>query len=164
MIKALQSYDRFRKRIGILRDAYDITRTRRINTDYTLTFTVPMTSDDFRDKLPLKGHVMDERGQYYVINKRERSREDRKLIIKISCSHVIFKIANYKFPYASYIKEGYGNHITQLTALISAATGGRFSISVDDTFDLADVKAFGGGNCLEALNAVINLYGGSWAG
>lgn len=159
MINALQSYDRFRKRIGILRDAYDITRTRRINADYTLTFTVPMTSDDFRDKLPLKGHVMDERGQYYVINKRERSREDRKLTAQISCSHVMFKLADYKFPYASYIKEGYGIHITQLTALISAATGGRFSISVDDTFDLADVKAFGGGNCLEALNAVINLYG-----
>lgn len=159
MINALQSYDRFRKRIGILRDAYDITRTRRINADYTLTFTVPMTSDDFRDKLPLKGHVMDERGQYYVINKRERSREDRKLTAQISCSHVMFKLADYKFPYASYIKEGYGIHITQLTALISAATGGRFSIAVDDTFDLADVKAFGGGNCLEALNAVINLYG-----
>ncbi|WP_419884824.1 phage tail protein [Paenibacillus sp. B-A-8] len=159
MINALQSYDRFRKRIGILRDAYDITRTRRTNADYTLTFTVPMTSDDFRDKLPLKGHVMDERGQYYVINKRERSREDRKLTAQISCSHVMFKLADYKFPYASYIKEGYGIHITQLTALISAATGGRFSIAVDDTFDLADVKAFGGGNCLEALNAVINLYG-----
>ncbi|MEK5181725.1 phage tail protein [Paenibacillus odorifer] len=159
MISALQSYDRFRKRIGILRDAYDITRTRRTNADYTLTFTVPMTSDDFRDKLPLKGHVMDERGQYYVINKRERSREDRKLTAQISCSHVMFKLADYKFPYASYINEGYGIHITQLTALISAATGGRFSISVDDTFDLADVKAFGGGNCLEALNAVINLYG-----
>ncbi|OZQ73856.1 phage tail protein, partial [Paenibacillus sp. VTT E-133291] len=67
--------------------------------------------------------------------------------------------ADYKFPYASYIREAYGIHITQLTALISAATGGRFSIAVDDTFDLADVKAFGGGNCLEALNAVINLYG-----
>lgn len=159
MINALQSYDRFRKRIGILRDAYDITRVRRINADYTLTFTVPMTSDDFRDKLPLKGHVMDERGQYYVINKRERSREDRKLTAQISCSHVMFKLADYKFPYASYIREAYGIHITQLTALISAATGGRFSIAVDDTFDLADVKAFGGGNCLEALNAVINLYG-----
>ncbi|WP_419885174.1 phage tail protein [Paenibacillus sp. B-A-8] len=159
MINALQSYDRFRKRIGILRDAYDITRTRRINADYTLTFTVPMTSDDFRDKLPLKGHVMDERGQYYVINKRERSREDRKLTAQVTCSHVLFKLADYKFPYASYIREAYGIHITQLTALISAATGGRFSIAVDDTFDLADVKAFGGGNCLEALNAVINLYG-----
>lgn len=159
MINALQSYDRFRKRIGILRDAYDITRTRRINADYTLTFAVPMTSDDFRDKLPLKGHVMDERGQYYVINKRERSREDRKLTAQVTCSHVLFKLADYKFPYASYIREAYGIHITQLTALISAATGGRFSISVDDTFDLADVKAFGGGNCLEALNAVINLYG-----
>lgn len=94
----LQSYDRFRKRIGILRDAYDITRTRRTNADYTLTFTVPMTSDDFRDKLPLKGHVMDERGQYYVINKRERSREDRKLTAQVTCSHVLLnsRIINFR--------------------------------------------------------------------
>lgn len=159
MINALQSYDRFRKRIGILRDAYDITRIRRTNADYTLTFNVPMASDDFRDKLPLKGHVMDERGQYYVINSRQRNRDDRKLTAQISCSHVMFKLADYKFPYASYIAEGFGKHITQLTSLITAATGGVFSISVDDTFDLADVKAFGGGNCLEALNAVITLYG-----
>ncbi|ETT41440.1 hypothetical protein C162_26200 [Paenibacillus sp. FSL R7-269] len=159
MINALQSYDRFRKRIGILRDAYDIMRTRRTNADYTLTFAVPLTSDDFRDKLPLKGHVMDERGQYYVINSRQRNRDDRKLTAQISCSHVMFKLADYKFPYASYIAEGYGIHITQLTSLIAAATGAVFSISVDDTFDLADVKAFGGGNCLEALNAVLTLYG-----
>lgn len=159
MINALQSYDKNRKRIGILRDAYDITRTRRINADYTLTFSVPMSSEDFTDKLPLKGHVMDERGQYYVINSRQRNRDDRKLTAQISCSHVMFKLADYKFPYASYIAEGYGKHITELTALIAAATGGVFSLSVDDTFDLADVKAFGGGNCLEALNAVIALYG-----
>ncbi|MEK3836437.1 phage tail protein [Paenibacillus sp. FSL R7-0128] len=159
MSSYLQSYDRFRKRIGILRDAYDITRIRRINADYTLTFNVPMSSADFTDKLPLKGHVMDERGQYYVINSRQRNREDRKLTAQISCSHVMFKLADYKFPYASFIKEAYGIHITQLTALISAATGGRFSISVDDTFDLADIKAFGGGNCLEALNVILTLYG-----
>ncbi|AHV98974.1 phage tail protein [Paenibacillus sabinae] len=155
----LQSYDRHFQRIGILRDAYDITRTRRINADDTLTFSVPMSSDDFRDKLPLKGHVKDERGQYYVINSRQRNREDRKLTAQISCSHVMFKLADYKFPYASYMAEGYGIHITQLTALIQSATGGRFSIAVDDTFDLADVKAFGGGNCLESLNAVLTLYG-----
>ena len=92
MIDALQSYDRFRKRIGILRDAYDITRTRRINADYTLTFNVPLTSEDFRDKLPLKGHVMDERGQYYVINSRQRNRDDRKLTAQVTCSHVLFKL------------------------------------------------------------------------
>lgn len=158
-INALHSYDRFRNRIGILRDAYDITRNRRVNADYTLTFSVPMSSADFKDKLPLKGHVTDERGQYYVINKRQRNRDDRKLTAQIACTHVMYKLADYKFPYASYIKEGYGYQITQLTSLIAAATGGVFSISVEDTFDLADVKEFGGGNCLEALNTVINLYG-----
>lgn len=148
-----------RKRIGILIDAYDITRVRRINADYILTFSVPMTSADFREKLPLKGHIMDERGQYYVINSRQRIRDNRKLTAQISCSHVMFKLADIKFPYKLYIREAYGVHITQLTALIQSATGGRFTISVDDTFDLVDVKDFGGGNCLEALNAIINMYG-----
>nr|WP_256721488.1 phage tail protein [Paenibacillus odorifer] len=145
--------------MGALVSADDVARTRRTNADYSLGFTVPMSSADYREKLPLKGHIMDERGQYYVINKRQRNRDNRKLTAQITCNHVMFKLADYKFPYASYIREAYGIHITQLTALISVATGGRFSIAVDDTFDLADVKAFGGGNCLEALNAVINLYG-----
>lgn len=158
-MKYLQSYDKNRKRIGILSQAYDIQRTRRINSDYTLTFTVPMNSEDFREKLPLKGHVMDERGQFYVINSRQRSRDGRKLTAQISCTHVMFKLTDYKFPYASYMAEGYGIQITQLTTLIQSATGGRFSISVDDTFDLVDVKDFGRGNCLQALNDVVTLYG-----
>jgi hypothetical protein len=155
----LLSLDRYLTPIGSLVSADEVTRTRRINADYTLTFRVPLSSADYRDKLPLKGHVQDERGQYYVINKRQRQREGRKLTAQISCTHVMYKLADYKFPYASYIAEGFGKHITELTALISVATGGCFTISVDDTFDLADVKEFGGGNCLEALNAVIALYG-----
>lgn len=118
-----------------------------------------MSSADYREKLPLKGHVKDERGQFYVINSRKRARDGRKLTAQISCSHVMYKLADYKVPYASYIREGFGYQITQLTALISAATGGRFSIAVDSTFDLADIADFGGGNCLEALNYVINTYG-----
>lgn len=154
----LQSYDRYRKRIGILKDAYDITRSSRINADYSLSFTVPMSSADYRDKLPLKGHVMDEKGQFYVINKRERRREDRKLIAQITCNHVMFKLADYKFPYASYLAEAYGFSISTLTSAIAAATGGRFTLSVEDTFDLVDVRDFGRGNCLEALNTVLALY------
>lgn len=118
-----------------------------------------MSSADYREKLPLKGHVKDERGQYYVINSRQRARDGRKLTAQITCTHVMFKLADYKFPYASYIDEAYGIQISQLTALIQSATGGRFSITVDDTFDLVDVRDFGRGNCLEALNAVITMYG-----
>lgn len=118
-----------------------------------------MLSADYRDKLPLKGHVKDERGQYYVINSRRRQRDGRKLTAQIACSHVMYKLADYKVPYASYIREGFGYQISQLTALISAATGGRFTFAIDSTFDLADVADFGGGNCLEALNYVIDAYG-----
>ncbi|AWB45265.1 hypothetical protein DCC85_14220 [Paenibacillus sp. CAA11] len=155
----LQSYDKDRKRIGILVDAYEIQRTRRINSDYSLTFSVPMTSADFREKIVVKGHVRDERGQYYVINSRQRTRDGRKLTAQISCTHVMFKLTDYKFPYASYMAEGYGIHISQLTSLISQATGGRFTFSIDDTFDLVDVKDFGRGTCLQALNSVVEMYG-----
>ncbi|NGM81186.1 hypothetical protein G5B47_02035 [Paenibacillus sp. 7124] len=155
----LQSYDKNFAPVGAIVSATDVTRTRRINADYTLSFAVPMSSADYREKLPLKGHVKDERGQYYVINSRQRSRDGRKLTAQISCTHVMFKLADYKFPYASYIDEAYGIQISQLTALIQSATGGRFSIAVDDTFDLVDVRDFGRGNCLEALNAIVTMYG-----
>lgn len=159
MTKYLQSYDKNRKRIGILVDATDIQRTRRINSDHSLSFMVPMTSADYLDKIVLKGHVQDERGQFYVINSRSRVRDGRKLTASIECSHVLFKLADYKYPYASYISEAYGVHISQLTSAISAATGGKYTFSIDDTFPLHDVKDFGRGNALEALNSVISMYG-----
>ncbi|MEC0235257.1 phage tail protein [Paenibacillus kribbensis] len=49
-------------------------------------------------------------------------------------------------------------HINQLTELITAATGGRFKFVIHDTFDLHDVKDFGRGTCLEALNKIVQMY------
>ncbi|MMZ58676.1 Prophage endopeptidase tail [compost metagenome] len=70
----------------------------------------------------------------------------------------MFRLNDYKFPYASYIAEAYGIHINQLTDLITVATGGRFKFVIHDTFDLHDVKDFGRGTCLEALNKIIQMY------
>ncbi len=123
-----------------------------------MTFNIPMSSDEYRELITLKGHVQDERGQLYVINSRRRNREGKKLTAQVSCSHVMFKLADYKMPYSSYISEAYGVHISRLTDTISAATGGRFTFSIDDTFDLYDVKDWGRTNALEALNAVISMY------
>ncbi|MCG7383410.1 phage tail protein [Paenibacillus sp. ACRRY] len=144
--------------MGVLPSAYDVQRQRRINSDYTLTFNVPMSSDEYRELIALKGHVQDERGQLYVINSRRRNREGKTLTAQVSCSHVMFKLADYKMPYSSYISEAYGVHISRLTDSISAATNGRFTFSIDDTFDLYDVKDWGRTNALEALNAVISMY------
>ncbi|MCF2719304.1 phage tail protein [Paenibacillus sp. UKAQ_18] len=146
------------RRVGTLVDSYDIQRRRRINSDYELTFMVPMTSEDYREKIAIKGHVQDERGQFYVIQSRSRSREGKKLTANIYCNHIMFKLNDYKFPYASYIAEAYGIHINQLTDLITAATGGRFKFVIHDTFDLHDVKDFGRGTCLEALNKIVQMY------
>ncbi|MEK4196130.1 phage tail protein [Paenibacillus sp. FSL L8-0323] len=155
----LESYDKNMMAIGSLVKSYDVTRKRRINSDYELSFLVPMNSRDYLEKILIKGHVKDERGQFYVINSRSRVREDRKLTASIMCTHVMFKLTDFKFPYVSYIAEAYGVHISQLTNLISAATGGRFTFAIDDAFDLCDVKDFGQGNCLQALNKVIEMYG-----
>jgi phage minor structural protein len=145
--------------IGVLTDAVNVQRQRRMNSDYNLTFELPMTSDDYTKAQP-KGHVQDERGQYYVINDRSRKRDGLERMVQFECMHVMFKLTDFKFPYASYIEEAYGVNIVTLLNSISSATGGKFTFSVDDTFDLKDVKDFGRGNCLEALNKVIEIYGG----
>lgn len=117
-----------------------------------------MTSVDYREKIALKGYVQDERGQFYVINSRQRTRDGRKLTAQISCSHVMFRLTDFKIPYSSYMAEGYGISITQLTDRIAAATGGRFSFVIHDTFPLHDVKDWGRTNALAALNDVISMY------
>lgn len=155
----LESYDKNRRRVGVLIDATDIQRRRRLNSDYELSFLLPMTSDDYREKVALKGHVKDERGQYYVINSRQRVRDGKKLTAAISCSHIMFKLADFKIPYASYISEAYGVHIGTLLDTISAATNGKFTFVIHDTFDLFDVKDWGRSNALQALNDVIKMYG-----
>ncbi|WP_431785751.1 phage tail protein [Paenibacillus lactis] len=155
----LQVFDKNLKRTGTLIDAYGIERRRRLNSDYELSFLVPMTSEDYLEKIQIKGHVRDERGQYYVINTRQRQRDKKKLTSQITCTHVMFKLNDYKVPYDEYIDEAYGIHISTLLNKISAWTGGRFTFQVHDTFDLWDIKDFGRTNALAALNQVVNLYG-----
>lgn len=117
-----------------------------------------MNSAEYRELITVKGHVMDERGQYYVINSRTRKRDGKKLTAEIACSHVMFRLTDYKVPYASYIKELYGAHISQLTDKITADTNGRFTFVLHDTFDLYDVKDWGRTNCLAALNDIVRMY------
>ncbi|MEC0241970.1 phage tail spike protein [Paenibacillus dokdonensis] len=154
----MQVFDKNMRRTGTLIYANDIQRRRRINSDYEVSFIVPMNTEDYLEKIQLKGHVRDERGQFYVINSRGRVREERKLTASIVCTHVMFKLTDFKFPYTSYIAEAYGVPITRLTDLITSATGGKFTFSVDDTFDLHDVKDFGRGNCMQALNDIVKMY------
>ncbi|MDU0332635.1 phage tail protein [Paenibacillus sp. 3LSP] len=155
----MQVFDKNFKRLGTLIDAYGIERRRRLNSDYELSFFVPMSSDDYLEKIQMKGHVQDERGQYYVINSRKRDRSKKKLTALITATHVMFKLNDYKVPYDDYIAEAYGVHISTLLDKISGWTGGRFTFQVHDTFDLWDIKDFGRTTALAALNQVINLFG-----
>jgi phage minor structural protein len=154
----MQVFDKNLKRVGTLIDAYQIERRRKLNSDNELSFLVPMSSDDYTEKLQLKGHVKDDRGQYYVINTRKRQREKNKLTALITCTHIMFKMGDYKVPYDDYIEEAYGVHISTLLDKISAWTGGRFKFVVYDTFDLWDIKDFGRTNALAALTQVVNTF------
>ncbi|MGG3278783.1 phage tail protein [Paenibacillus solani] len=154
----LQVYDKGLWRTGTLIDAYNIERRRRLNSDYELSFLVPMTSEDYLEKIQIKGHVRDERGQYYVINTRQRQRDKKKLTAQITCTHVMFKMNDYKVPYDEYIDEAYGIHISTLLNKISAWTGNRFTFQIHDTFDMWDIKDFGRTTALAALNQVINTF------
>ncbi|WP_339292741.1 prophage endopeptidase tail family protein [Paenibacillus sp. FSL W8-0187] len=154
----LEVFDKNLKRTGTLIDAYNIERRRRLNSDYELSFLVPMTSEDYLEKIQIKGHVRDERGQYYVINARQRQRDKKKLTAQITCTHVMFKLNDYKVPYDEYIDEAYGIHISTLLNKISAWTGGRFTFQIHDTFDMWDIKDFGRTTALAALNQVINTF------
>ncbi|WP_192716580.1 phage tail spike protein [Paenibacillus sp. OAE614] len=146
-------------RIGTLLDATDVQRRRRLNSDYELSFLVPMTSDDYREKIQIKGHVQDERGQFYVINTRQRVRDGKKLTAQITATHIMFKMNDFKIPYNDYIEEMYGVPIVSMLDRISAATGGKYTFVVHDTFDLRDVKDFGRTTALAALNQIVGLYG-----
>lgn len=159
MPKTMQVFDKNLKRTGTLIDVYNIERRRRLNSDYELSFFVPMTSDDYLEKIQMKGHVKDERGQYYVINSRKRDRSKKNLTALITATHVMFKLNDFKVPYNDYITEAYGVHIITLLDKISAWTGGRFTFQVHDTFDLWDIKDFGRTTALAALNQVVNLFG-----
>lgn len=154
----MQVFDKNLKRVGTLIDAYQIERRRKLNSDNELSFLVPMSSDDYIEKLKSKGHVKDDRGQYYVINTRNRQRDKNKLTALITCTHIMFKMGDYKVPYDDYIEEAYGVHISTLLDKISVWTGGRFKFVVHDTFDLWDIKDFGRTNALTALNQVVNTF------
>jgi phage minor structural protein len=159
VMRYLECFDKNFQLNGFLQYADQVQRKRRLNSDYGLSFLVPMNSDDYMEKISLKGHVQDEKGQYYVINGRKRNRDGLKRMAQIDCTHIMFKLVDFKMPYASYIEESFGVNISVLTTLITTATAGKFTFSIDSTFDLKDVKDFGRGNCMEALVYIINTYG-----
>lgn len=159
MQKHLKSFDRNRSPTGLLVASTDVQRRRRLNSDYEISFTVPMTSADYKEKIIQKGHVQDERGQFYVIQSRARDRGNKVISAQVICTHIMFKMIDFKIPYDQYIDEAYGVHISVLLDKISAATGYVYTFVLHDTFDLRDVKDWGATTALAALQDAVNLYG-----
>jgi phosphohistidine swiveling domain-containing protein len=159
MQKHLKSFDRNRSPTGLLVQCTDVQRRRRLNSDYEISFTVPMTSDDYKEKIIPKGHVQDERGQFYVVQSRARDRNNKIISAQVLCTHIMFKMIDFKIPYDQYIDEAYGVHISVLLDKISAATGYVYTFVLHNTFDLRDVKDWGATTALAALQDAVNLYG-----
>ncbi|QSF42644.1 phage tail protein [Paenibacillus tianjinensis] len=159
MQKHLKSFDRNRSPTGLLVASTDVQRRRRLNSDYEISFTVPMTSDDYKEKIIPKGHVQDERGQFYIIQSRARDRSNKVISAQVICTHIMFKMVDFKMPYGDYIDEAYGVHISVLLDKISAATGGVYTFVTHDSFDLRDIKDWGATTALAALQDAVNLYG-----
>lgn len=123
-----------------------------------------MTSDDYREKIKIKGHVMDENGQYYVIQTRERVRDGKKLTARIVCTHIMFKMNEFKVPYDQYLEEAYGVHISQMISRLSPIMNNKYTFRVDDVFELQDIKDWGRTTALEAFNHIVRSYGAEvWA-
>ncbi|WFR65503.1 phage tail spike protein [Paenibacillus amylolyticus] len=118
-----------------------------------------MTSDDYREKIKIKGHVMDENGQYYVIQTRERVRDGKKLTARIVCTHIMFKMNEFKVPYDQYLEEAYGVHISQMIARLSPIMNNKYTFKIDDVFELQDIKDWGRTTALEAFNHIVRSYG-----
>ncbi|MNO34238.1 Prophage endopeptidase tail [compost metagenome] len=155
----LKSFDRNRSPTGLLVQCNDVQRRRRLNSDYEISFTVPMTSDDYKEKIIPKGHVQDERGQFYVVQSRARDRNNKIICAQVLCTHIMFKMIDFKIPYDQYIDEVYGVHISVLLDKISAATSYMYTFILHDIFDLRDVKDWGATTALAALQDTVNLYG-----
>ncbi|WP_257219527.1 prophage endopeptidase tail family protein [Paenibacillus sp. LK1] len=163
-MKYLKVLDKNLKPEGYLTHAYEVERRRRVNSDYELSFFVPMTSDDYREKIKIKGHVMDENGQYYVIQTRERVRDGKKLTARIVATHVMFKMNEFKVPYDQYLEEAYGVHISQMISRLAPIMNNKYTFKVDDIFELQDIKDWGRTTALEAFNHIVKSYGAEvWA-
>ncbi|OME62302.1 hypothetical protein BSK59_02190 [Paenibacillus odorifer] len=159
MQQHLKSFDRNRAPTGLLVASTDVQRRRRLNSDYEISFTVPMTSDDYKEKIIPKGHVQDERGQFYVVQSRALDRNNKIISAQVLCTHIMFKMIDFKIPYDQYVDEAYGVHISVLLDKISAATGYVYTFVLHNTFDLRDVKDWGATTALAALQDAVNLYG-----
>lgn len=157
-MKYLKVLDKDLKPEGFLTHAYEVERRRRLNSDYELSFFVPMTSDDYREKIKIKGHVMDENGQYYVIQTRERVRDGKKLTARIVCTHIMFKMNEFKVPYDQYLEEAYGVHISQMISRLSPIMNNKYTFRIDDVFELQDIKDWGRTTALEAFNHIVRSY------
>ncbi|MDF2650333.1 MAG: hypothetical protein K0Q73_6138, partial [Paenibacillus sp.] len=159
----LTIYNRQKAKVGALQtsghnmDVYDVAIQRRLNSELSLTFQIPMTSSKYA--LIEEEGLIECEGQKYVIKKRARNRQGMGRTVQITCQHVMRRMMDIRIPYTSAINEAFGASIYALTNAISAATGGVFTFQIIDTFPVKDVYKWGYSNCLKAFQDLVNLYG-----
>ncbi|MDB5053270.1 MAG: hypothetical protein JWM44_1320 [Bacilli bacterium] len=158
----LTIYNRKKVKVALLpttgqnTQASEVTKTRRLNSDYQLTFMIPMIFDNYKE-LELEGLIECE-GQNYIIKDIKRNRQGLGINALITCKHIMNRLLDIKIPYESAIDESFGADISSLTNIITAATGGVFTFQIMDVFPLKDVYKWGSSNCLKAFQDLVTLY------
>jgi phage minor structural protein len=162
-MNVLTVFNRQKQSVGAIQtsgnntEAYEVAVTKRANSDYILTFQLPMTSSKY--KLLEEEGLIECDGQKYVIKSRKRNRQGLGRNVTITCKHIFNRMMDIKVPYSSAVEESFGTNISTLTTILSTATNGVFTFQVMDVFPLKDVYKWGYSNVLKAFQDLVNLYG-----
>lgn len=141
---------------GLNQEVLDVKISKRLNTTYELSFTLPMTSPKYR--LIQNEGLIECEGQLYIIKGKKRQRQGQGRLVEITCQHILRRMMDIRIPYAAALDEALGTEIHTLTDIITAATGNLFKFQIMDVFELKDVYKWGYSNCLKAFQDLVNLY------
>lgn len=155
-------YNRLKENIGLLRttgfqtDVLDVETYKRLNSNYELSFLIPMNST----KYPLieEEGLIDCQGQKYVIKDRKRNREGMGRMVQVDCQHITHRMVDIGMPHESAVTEAFGANMKTFTDLITSATGGVFTFQFMESIPAKDISEWGYGNCLKAFKDLVNTF------
>lgn len=93
MIDYLNCYDKNRKKVAILNNAYEIEEDQELNSPYTLKFNMPGDDQKLEYIKPFCYTRWNDDGQLYRVVKRS-SKQEEVDTVSIECEHVIMMLCN----------------------------------------------------------------------
>ena len=158
----LKIYNRQKQPVGVLQtsgyntEVTDVAIYRRLNSEYRLTFQIPMTSPKY--SLIEEEGLIECEGQLFVIKGRKRNRQGKARMVEVTCQHIMRRLMDIRIPYNMAIEEALGKDISYFLNIISTATGGVFTFQVMDVIPPKDVYKWGYSNCLKAFQDLVEIY------